>query len=519
MVIYMGHNEFLERRTYAKLFDQGGTVLAVRSLLEGLHTYQALKKALDPFLARGASSSGREATSQGSTDERAQPAHPGKPILKEEVTTILDRSAGLDLYHRDEDFSRGVVRHFAYNLRTMIDLCRNAGVPVILVEPPCNLKDFSPFKSEHGAQFTGTDKLRLEKLLRQGEGLIADGRYTDALGPLDKAIKEDPQFAEYYYWKGKALLGLGKLAQARENFVKAKDLDVCPLRCISPIDEQIREIALKERIPFIPFSDVVDRKAAEIGDKSGIPGKELFLDHVHPTIPLHQLLASLILDKMSDMGLVPGSRRLNAEERSKIFADGMNALDRKSMLLRDLNLAKTLKWAGRKQEARAALNRVFVPLDSNAEVHKMMGSFLMEDGKYQEAVQEYRRAVELSGHDGQMVFALATAAYKAGLKDEALEMYRQLVEKDKTIPDAYANIAMIKLESGKVQDALDALRTGLKQHPHATVLFAPYGLALALAGNYHDAIQWQRRGCRRGAGRPQAPVQLGRNVLPSGECS
>ncbi len=85
--------------------------------------------------------------SQGRNPNTAQP---GKPILKEEVTTILDRSAGLDLYHRDEEFSHDVVRHFAYNLRTMINLCKKAGVPVILVEPVCNLKDFSPFKSEHG---------------------------------------------------------------------------------------------------------------------------------------------------------------------------------------------------------------------------------------------------------------------------------------------------------------------------------------------------------------------------------
>ncbi len=247
----------------------------------------------------------------------------------------------------------------------------------------------------------------------------------------------------------------------------------------------------------------MDRKAAEIGDKSGIPGNELFLDHVHPIIPLHQLMADLILDKMADIGVIPGERNLTAEERSKIFADGMNALDRKFMLLRDLNLAKTLKWAGRKREARAALNRVFVPLDANAEVHKMMGSFLMEDGKYQDAVQEYRRAVELSGHDGQMVFALANAAYKAGLKDEALEMYRNLVEKDKTIPDAYANMAIIKLESGKVQDALDVLRKGLKEHPNATVLFAPYGLALAVSGNYHDAVLWQRRAVDAEPGDPK----------------
>ncbi len=29
-------------------------------------------------------------------------------------------------------------------------------------------------------------------------------------------------YAEYYYWKGKALLGLRRIPEARENFVKAR---------------------------------------------------------------------------------------------------------------------------------------------------------------------------------------------------------------------------------------------------------------------------------------------------------
>jgi Flp pilus assembly protein TadD len=162
-------------------------------------------------------------------------------------------------------------------------------------------------------------------------------------------------------------------------------------------------------------------------------------------------------------------------------------------LLRDLNLAKTLRWAGRKREAREALNRVATDMDSNAEVHKMLGSFLTEDGKYAEAVKEYRRAVDLSGNDPQMVFALAVACYRAGLEQEALEDYRHLVEQDKSIPEAFANLATIKLERGNVAGAVDVLKSGLKQHPEAPCLFPPYALALALSGDLPEAIRWQQR--------------------------
>ena len=198
-------------------------------------------------------------------------------MLEKEVTTILDRSAGLELYHRDEEFAKGVVRHFAYNLREMIRLCKNAGVPLILVEPPCNLRDFSPFKSEHGPGLTRAQTSRLEASMHEAESLIQQDRFDEAIARLDKAINDDPLFAEYYYWKGRALVGLKRFPDARENFVKARDLDVCPLRCITAIQQQIRDIAREKQTPLIPFNAVVDAKAAELGDKTGIPGNECFL--------------------------------------------------------------------------------------------------------------------------------------------------------------------------------------------------------------------------------------------------
>ena len=138
-------------------------------------------------------------------------------MLQQEVTAILDRSAGLDLYHRDEVFSKGVVQHFAHNLRAMITLCRNAGVPVILVEPVSNLKDFSPFKSEHGPELTASEKADYRAGLDRAIELSNENRYGEALDLIQAAITKDPLFAEAYYYKGRTLLGLGRNAEAREE--------------------------------------------------------------------------------------------------------------------------------------------------------------------------------------------------------------------------------------------------------------------------------------------------------------
>jgi len=479
MIIYTGHNEFLEHRTYAGLFDQGGALISLRSLLEDLRIYQALKRLLSPLLPAGGK------------DKKA--TKPEKSVLKEEATTLLDRSAGTELYHRDEQFSRGVVQHFAHNLRTMISLCRKAGVPVIVIQPPSNIKDFSPFKSEYSAGLSPADKRLVNERLAQASRLVAEQHFQDALPIIEEVVAKDPLYAEGYFWKGKALLGLGRSAEAEANFVKAKDLDVCPLRCISDIEEQIVKITGEEKAVLIPFTEAVHRKVSEIGDRTGIPGDECFLDHVHPTIELHQLLAEIIVDTLEEKGQLKLSKRLTREERQAVYDQAVNSFDAGFFALRDLNLAKTLHWAGKKTEARAALQRVVRQLPDNVEVHKMLGSYLLDDGKYDEAVGEYEKATELSGNEAEMMFCLATAYHRAGRRKDAAAIYEKLRSTEKGMPEADANLAMIHLEDGRIEEALRVLNSALKKDADAEPLLAPYALALAMSGKTGEAIPWMVR--------------------------
>jgi hypothetical protein len=307
MIVYTGHNEFLERRTYSAFFDQGGTLIAIRSIVENLRVYEALKQVLEkvwPGLRRAERDKSEIKSLADETDAnlttRAD-AGSGKSMLTEEVNAILDRSAGLDLYHRDDEFTRAVIRHFAHNLDVIITLCKNARVPVFLVEPASNLRDFSPFKSEHGKSLTMQEKSKLDQRITQAADLVKKSRFDAALPVLEEAASKDPLFAETYFWEGRSLIGSGRHAGAKASFVKARDLDVCPLRCISAIEEKIAEVAQKRAVPLIRFREALERIASETCDRLAVPGNESFLDHVHPTIERHQLLA--------DTQARPGSHR------------------------------------------------------------------------------------------------------------------------------------------------------------------------------------------------------------------
>jgi len=507
MIIYIGQNEFLERRTYAGLFDQGRALVSARSFLESLNVYQALKNALEPLLPRRDVTTRPVDASAGKGLQSGEPsgtgAKPGPPLLDEEVNAILDRSAGLDLYHRDEEFAVNVFRHFEHNLRAMISLCSNAGVPVILVQPASNLKDFSPFKSEHGTGFTVKEKADMDEDLRQLAEAVRKGDHEQALPQLDAAISKDPLFAETYYWKAKALLGLGRIKEAKEDFIKAKDLDVCPLRCVTPIEQAIDRIAAEEHVPLVQFRAEVDRVETRIGDKSGIPGNDTFLDHVHPTVAMHQRLAEMILDTLTGLGIVAPSQNLSPEERQSLYKGIMDGFDQSFFATRDLNLAKLLRWAGKKDEAREVLQRAAGVMADNPEVHKMLGSYLADEGRHGEAVEEYRKAVQLAGNESRMRFDLAVACHRAGLKGEAADIYRDLIADEKFAVEAYANLAVLYLEQGKADLAVQTLESGLKKSPQSYSLFGPYGLALAVSGKPAEGISWTLRAVEAEPGNPR----------------
>ncbi|MFH0821216.1 MAG: tetratricopeptide repeat protein [Pseudomonadota bacterium] len=496
MVIKAGHNEFLERRTYEGLIDRNAGLMRVEAALERLYLYRGLKLLLQPAV------DGK--SGPASKEDRAGKAGGGeKVVLHDEVTAVLDRSAGLNLYHRDEEFARGVALHFAHNLDVMVSLCQDAGVPVVLILPPSNLKDFSPFKSEHVKGLTPKARSEIEKKLKDVSELLNSKQFEKALVVSDEVIADDPPYALAHFLKGRALLGLGRYEEAGRSFIAARDYDVCPLRCPSPLLVEIEKVSKERGVTLIRFPDLIRNAMADMSDRSGIPGNESFLDHLHPTIEGNRLLAEELVRTVFDMRLVKGCNQLTKQDRNVVYSRVMGTLDRSFFAIKDLNLAKVLKWAGKQTEARVALERAAQVMEDNPEIHKLLGSYLLAEGRHADAVRQYEKAVELSGGDPVMKYMLAVAYFRAGQKARALAAYRELVDKGEKTPDAYANLAVIYLEEGSPQDAVKVLKSGLNRMPDSGALMAAYGLALAVSGSPSDGIPWMRRALEKDPGDPE----------------
>ena len=158
-----------------------------------------------------------------------------------------------------ETYRRGV-RQYDSNLRSAIGKFRRAGVPVFIGSTPANLRDLRPFGS-----------------LR---------------APLDSS-------ASAVFDSAKAGLARGDSVSASRQFALARDLDLVRFRAPSEFQPLLKRIAAEMGAVYVPAAEAFSSDAAY-----GIPGNDLFLEHVHPNQRGYVILAKAYFDAIEKAGFL-----------------------------------------------------------------------------------------------------------------------------------------------------------------------------------------------------------------------
>jgi tetratricopeptide (TPR) repeat protein len=270
-----GHNEFLEDRTYAEIKQSPALLTWFEEQASRLHTFALLR---DAWQAKSSPT-------------------PKPTTLDAEVNARLDWRGGLDAYHRDPQWQWRCIEHFGFNILRVIALCRERGVPLVLINPAANL-DWAPFKAEYRDDLSGEQLEEVERLWSEARKGYRDHR-ENALLLLQQATDIDDEHAGLQFDMAKCYQSLGLLPQAREVFLCAKDLDVCPLRILEPMHRIILEAAHQHGTLLVDADALFASRSP-----NGINGHEWFVDHVHPTIAGHQLMSDAILAKLVEQRFV-----------------------------------------------------------------------------------------------------------------------------------------------------------------------------------------------------------------------
>ena len=157
VILYTGHNEFLEDRSYRGLKDRNAAVAWLEDRAMSLRTVTWCRRWLQ--------SDEPEKQSEG----------------PEEVQARLDEQRGFASYFRDAAWQDEVVSQYVESLNAMIAACRRAEVPLVLVRLGSNLRDCPPFKSEHRDGITPGELATWQAAMDAGVAATDERRLDQAL--------------------------------------------------------------------------------------------------------------------------------------------------------------------------------------------------------------------------------------------------------------------------------------------------------------------------------------------------
>lgn len=157
-------------------------------------------------------------------------------------------------------FQAGVLQ-FEGNLRDILEMARDKGVPVILGTLVCNLKDQPPFISSSSGGLPS-----------------AEETFIRALGKLQS----------------------NKFNEADSLFRFARDLDQLRFRAPEKMNCVIKSLAREFNFCVVKFDSVFDKMSPY-----GITGNDLMTDHLHPNLYGYQMMGELFFEQMKERGIIP----------------------------------------------------------------------------------------------------------------------------------------------------------------------------------------------------------------------
>jgi len=511
-IVYNGHNEFLEERTYREARNIPGWMRDLSGLLDHTRTYSVMRRI-----------AGSAKPARGDT-------------LAAEVDDVLARTIGPSSYVRDDALRARVLEHYETSQIRIGRIAERAGAQVIYLTTPSNEKDCSPFKSVPTPGLSGADSARAAALRGRGEGLLgADPAAAFRL--LDSAAALDPRNAGTQYLAGRAALAAGLYADAQVRFRRALDEDVCPLRALTPMREIERRVARATGGGFVDFEDSL-RAVVRAGQGHSILGEPDFTDHVHLTVDHYGLIARAVLSEMRRMELVKSLPDSAAVARAATRV--RSRLTPAEEGLGFHNIAKVLNWGGKTVEAARAARRG-LRFDSTspeaASSYQLSGADDERQGRAAQAITQYRKALAIDtnnaetrrllgqalvravdagqsvgsaalreaelhltvawqlgdGKDAALAEQVGRIALREGRYDDAVPPLRSAAALNGGRPETRLLVTQALLSANRVPEAEQELRSLVARHPEVAEGWARLGMIAEFQGMLEDAARNYRQ--------------------------
>jgi tetratricopeptide (TPR) repeat protein len=499
LVVYSGHNEFIERRFHRDLVRRPRAIGEIRGLLHHTRLYSSL--------ARFYRSRRGEAAGPGAL---ANAEAAGAAAL---LGLDVEREPPGELARAERE---EIVRAYEANLRAIVDLAQAAGARVALCTVASNWSGWAPNRSafEPGTDAAVERRVR-ELLARAGAQLAADP--AAAARELERARELAPGYARTHYELGRALAAQGRADLARESFARAVDLDASPSRAPSGINAAIRRVAAESR------ALLVDVEAALLAEApGGAPGFELFEDYVHPKPETHVRIAREIWAALESSGALGEARapdpalfdRALAAREPAPAAEGSLRAKQATQLF---NLAVVLEHQGLPEQAIAKLRECLALAPEYTGARNNLAWLLHQRGEDAEAVSEYRALLRQDPGNGLALAGLGETLRAMGRLDAAARVLERAIRGDPGYAPAFGRLAAVRYDERRYDLAEAAARRAVELDPSDSDSRAILGLSLLEQGRHDEARAALEAGIERSPAHPamlEGLARLGRSGPP-----
>ena len=427
----------------------------------------------------------------------------------------------------DDPRMAAVYEHFSKNLSAIVRAGRRSGAGVVVSTVAVNLKDCAPFASKHRPGLAGPDATKWKELYQMGITAEANGKTKEAAPWYSEAAQLDDQFAELRFHQGRCALALGDAKAAQRQFAAARDLDTLRFRCDRQLNDLIRQEVTVGADPRVVLADA-ERSLAE-HSADGLPGAELFYEHVHLTFhgnyllalalapPVESLLPAHLLAKASSGGWpseadcarrlawsnwekqkaltdiysrlqgAPFTSLLNHDAlvheyqaaleqlapasepvgiaQAKATCEGALAMAPDDPLLR-AQLATLDQLTGDLAGAEVNERQAVKSLPSNSEDWSQLGVILAKQKKYEEAIVAFRRAVQLNPEDVWGIQNVAQSLKDLGRREEAVREYRHALAVKPRFGLAWLGLGQMLEEEGDKAGAEKCYEKAMQNRIH-----------------------------------------------------
>jgi Flp pilus assembly protein TadD len=151
-----------------------------------------------------------------------------------------------------------------------------------------------------------------------------------------------------------------------------------------------------------------------------------------------------------------------------------------------------LTWtqAGHWQTSRTLFEHAIANGEDNIDIRKNYGFALSREGKFEEALQQFRVTVEQRPDKAMPHFNVGACLDKLGRVDEAMAEYGEALRLDPDYTDAHNNIGMYLFGKGRNEEAKQHLLTALRSRPKDPDILLNLGLVFDALKESAEAVKY-----------------------------